>query len=134
MRLEAAADSSTASAAIPGTGATGPSARPLGGVGTAWYLQRLRRMSPQEVLWRSADVARKRAWRSRQGVTVDKAPAPVRAGRFTSPLPLRALDAVAASDVKRLRQAADEIMSGRWEVLGVTREDLVAPDWFLDPL
>jgi hypothetical protein len=25
-------------------------------------------------------------------------------------------------------------MDGRWDVLGVTRQDMVAPDWFLDPL
>jgi hypothetical protein len=30
--------------------------------------------------------------------------------------------------------AADEILSGTWMVLGVVREDLVEPDWFLDPV
>jgi len=57
-----------------------------------------------------------------------------RAPRFDSPLPAGALDAVPADDVRRLLRAADEILAGRWEVLGVTRQDMVAPDWFLDPL
>ena len=54
--------------------------------------------------------------------------------RFESPLPARALEAVPADDARRLLRTADEIMAGRWDVLGVTREDMVAPDWFLDPL
>ena len=33
-----------------------------------------------------------------------------------------------------LIRAADEILAGRWEVLGVVRADMVDPDWFLDPL
>jgi hypothetical protein len=36
--------------------------------------------------------------------------------------------------MRRLVRTAGEIMAGRWEVLGVTRRDMVAPDWFLDPL
>ena len=54
--------------------------------------------------------------------------------RFESPLPARVLDAVPADDVRRLLRAADGILAGRWDVLGVTRQDMVAPDWFLDPL
>ena len=54
--------------------------------------------------------------------------------RFESPLPAQALEAVPADDARRLLRTADEIMAGRWDVLGVTREDMVAPDWFLDPL
>ena len=57
-----------------------------------------------------------------------------RAPRFESPLPAGALDAVPADDVRRLLRTADEILAGRWDVLGVTRQDMVAPDWFLDPL
>jgi hypothetical protein len=54
--------------------------------------------------------------------------------RFESSLPAGALDAVPADDVRRLVRTADEILAGRWDVLGVTRPDMVAPDWFLDPL
>jgi hypothetical protein len=57
-----------------------------------------------------------------------------KAPRFESALPAGALDAVPADEVRRLLRTADEILAGRWEVLGVTRQDMVAPDWFLDPL
>ena len=30
--------------------------------------------------------------------------------------------------------AADQLLRGEWEVLGVARTDLVLPDWFLDPV
>jgi hypothetical protein len=105
-----------------------------------WYVHRLQCMSPQEVLWRSSDVIRQKAWRRRQ-VPLSAAapryrvkPRLARAPRFESPLPAGALAAVPADDVRRLRRSADEILAGRWEVLGVTRQDMVAPDWFLDPL
>jgi hypothetical protein len=81
-------------------------------------------------------VFRKRAWRRRQvppTATVAQ-PRLVTEPRFASPLPAGALSAVPADDVQRLLRAADEILAGRWEVLGVTRQDMVAPDWFLDPL
>src|SRR5208283_3551002 len=29
---------------------------------------------------------------------------------------------------------AEELLAGRWEVLGVPRGDLANPDWFFDPL
>jgi hypothetical protein len=54
--------------------------------------------------------------------------------RFESPLPAGALDAVPADDKQRLLRTADDILAGRWDVLGITRQDMVAPDWFLDPL
>jgi hypothetical protein len=44
------------------------------------------------------------------------------------------LDAVPADEIRRLLRTADEVLAGRWDVLGVTRQDMVAPDWFLDPL
>jgi hypothetical protein len=104
-------------------------------------------MSPQEVVWRTSDALRQRAWRPRQ-VPASAVPwylarlardgdraGPARAGalRF-APLPAGTLEAVPAGDARRLVRAADEILAGRWEVLGVTRQDMVAPDWFLDPL
>jgi hypothetical protein len=97
-------------------------------------------MSAQEVSWRSADALRKRAWRPKQ-VPLASASAPLReqpklvgAPRFQSALPAGALDTVPADDAQRLLGAADEILAGRWDVLGVTRQDMVAPDWFLDPI
>jgi hypothetical protein len=106
----------------------------------AWYVRRLQCMSPQEVLWRSEDVLRQRAWRPRQvppGATAPRSrarPKLARDPRFESPLPAEALAAVPAEEVAGLVRAADEILAGRWEVLGVTRQDMAEPDWFLDPL
>jgi len=130
-----------------------PSTRSQKGSGSRerleWYVRRLQRMSPQEVLWRSSDALRQTAWRLKQvppTATAPQRPAPFwRAGhqgkpklakvpRFESALPAGALDAVPADDARRLLRTADEILAGRWDVLGVTRQDMVAPDWFLDPL
>jgi Heparinase II/III-like protein/Heparinase II/III N-terminus len=151
MRLDAG-DRSTASAdgtapPDPATESAGDSRVPSARIG--WYLRRLQRMSPRELLWRSSDVLRKKAWQPRQVPAATAAaqhlaratrdehrtkPKLVRPLRFESPLPAGALEAVPADDLRRLVRAADEIMAGRWEVLGVTRLDMVAPDWFLDPL
>ena len=100
-------------------------------------------------MWRSSDVVWQRAWRVRQVTNTAKAPRyltrfardryrvePKLSGtpRFESPLPAGVLDAVPADEVGRLLGSADEILAGRWDVLGVTRHDMIAPDWFLDPL
>jgi Heparinase II/III-like protein/Heparinase II/III N-terminus len=161
MRLEAVgqpSESAEEEATPPGS-ATEPAAdpqpspdsrgRPGHRARVAWYVRRLRCMSPQEVLWRSGDVLRQRAWRPRQvppGATAARNPArsardrsrvkPNLAGvpRFESSFSAEALAAVPADDVRRLVRAADEILAGRWDVLGVTRQDMADPDWFLDPL
>jgi hypothetical protein len=91
-------------------------------------------MSPQEVWWRSCDVLRQRGWRSRQVGDTATAPELSATPRFELPLPAGVLAAVPAEAVERLVHAADEILAGCWDVLGVTRQDMVAPDWFLDPL
>jgi hypothetical protein len=66
----------------------------------------------------------------------EKGPKPKLAGipRFESALPAGVLAAVPADDARRLLRTADDILAGRWDVLGVTRQDMAAPDWFLDPL
>jgi Heparinase II/III-like protein/Heparinase II/III N-terminus len=161
MRLEAPGQSSeSAEEAVQSTPAPEPAGLPRvpspdpdGRSGSrsrlAWYVRRLRCMSPQEILWRSSDVIRQRAWRLKQvplaaasprrparfrqaGYQVN--PRLARTPRFESPLPAGALAAAPAGDVRRLLHTADEILAGRWDVLGVTRQDMVAPDWFLDPL
>ena len=161
MRVEAAGRSPEfAEEAVPPSSATEPGGTPQGSSShaqkrsgsvarVAWYVRRLQCMAPQEVLWRSSDVLRKRAWRPRQVSPTSAAscylarlarggyrvqPELARAPGFESPLPAGALDAVPADDAGWLLRAADEILAGRWEVLGVTRQDMVAPDWFLDPL
>ena len=133
MRLEAADQSSGPAAAAAPIGAAEP-AQPR----VAWYLRRLWCMSPQELSWRSDDALRKRAWRRRQVLTRDEEvralPRVAASARFRSPLPAGAMKAVPADDARRLLRTADEILAGRWDVLGVTRRDMAAPDWFLDPL
>jgi hypothetical protein len=147
MPLEAATPDSAVDAA--GSGVPSPPARDGSGTRARveWYLRRLQCMSPQEVVWRTSDAVRQRAWRRKQvpASAVPRyltrlardghrvGPEPASAPRF-APLPAGTLDAVPAGDARRLVRAADEILAGRWEVLGVTRQDMVAPDWFLDPL
>ena len=105
----------------------------------AWYVRRLQCMSAPEVMWRSSDLLRQRAWRVKQVpyLAPDESrvrPALAQPPRFESALPAGALDAVPADEVRGLVRTADEILAGRWVVLGVTRRDMAAPDWFLDPL
>ncbi|MFG3053291.1 alginate lyase family protein [Kitasatospora sp. NPDC048239] len=93
-----------------------------------WYLRRLSRMGPREVGGRVGDAVRRRRWRS----------APPRSPRvtgvgFTAVLPAGAIAAVSPEAAKRLVAEADRLMDGRAEYFGVARDDLVAPDWWLDP-
>jgi hypothetical protein len=100
-----------------------------------WYVNRASRMSPAETASRVRDQVRKHAWRTRQVHPGHAAPAvPV-----TRPLPFpTTLDpwvptAVTEASRVALLKAADELLTGRWDVLGVTRLDLDDPDWFRDP-
>jgi hypothetical protein len=94
-------------------------------------------MSPAEVAWRARDQAVRLAW-SRRQVTREQLPAvrPLpRSGReFRTVLPDGAADLVPAVARASVLAAADRLMRGEWEVLGVTRTDLVQPDWFRDPV
>jgi hypothetical protein len=139
---------------VPPDSATEPAGRRLSpararsgsGPRIAWYVSRLRCMSVREVMWRSSDVLRKKAWQPKhvppaRGMpsagatrTGHKAKLKLAGACFKSPLPPGALDAVPADDVAVLLRTAEEILAGRWELLGVTRQDMVAPDWFLDPV
>ncbi len=107
------------------------------GSGLGWYARRLARMSPAEVLWRGRDEAVKAAWAGKQvhrdaiGIGTSAAAAD---RRFSSVLPPEASARVPKAARAAVLAAADELMHGRWEVLGTTRTDMVAPDWFLDPL
>ena len=100
-----------------------------------WYLRRLRRMGPREVLARARHTARKVAWRRRR-VAVG-APAPTRPTRrrptFAATRPEVDLAIMGGPERDRLVAAADEIMAGRLRVFGHERDDLVDPDWFIDP-
>ncbi|MFJ5807575.1 alginate lyase family protein [Streptomyces sp. NPDC093093] len=93
-----------------------------------WYLRRLSRMGPREVGDRVGDTLRRRRWRS---APPDR---PVVTGaRFTAALPAGTFDAVPADAAKRLVADADRLMAGHAEYFGVERDDLVDPDWCLDP-
>ncbi|MFF2040598.1 alginate lyase family protein [Kitasatospora sp. NPDC058170] len=93
-----------------------------------WYLRRLSRMGPREVGGRAGDAVRRRRWRS----APPRSPH-VTGVRFTAVLPAGAIAAVPPEAAKRLVAEADRLMDGRAEYFGVSRDDLVAPDWWLDP-
>jgi Heparinase II/III-like protein/Heparinase II/III N-terminus len=103
-----------------------------------WYVQRAARMSPAEVAWRARDQAVQLAWSRRQVQPGQPAPAvparPADARSFASVLPPQAADAVPAPAAEAVLKAADRLLRGEWEVLGVARTDLVQPDWFADPV
>ena len=102
-----------------------------------WYARRAARMSPAEVGWRARDKALQLAWTRRQvsraaiaGWT-SAAPAD---RRFPISLPAETADRVPAAARDAVLAAADGLLRGEWDVLGVPRTDLRAPDWFLDPV
>ena len=103
-----------------------------------WYARRLRRMSPREVGWRTSDAVRRRRWARRQvtawddlGDRLDEV-AGLRPGRtFTSPaapVPFWFPDDLR----KAVTDAAERVLAGEWEALGVSRPDIADPDWFHD--
>ncbi|MGO8894222.1 MAG: alginate lyase family protein [Streptosporangiaceae bacterium] len=102
-----------------------------------WYARRATRMSPAEMAWRARDQALRAAW-SRRQVRREDLPAigPASGGprRFTAVLPPGTAERVPDGAKAALLEAADRLMKGEWEVLGVVRTDLVAPDWFGDPV
>jgi hypothetical protein len=94
-------------------------------------------MSVTEVVYRAADVGRRRAW-ARHQVQVGAAP-PLPPGMrpertFASPLPQSARAAVPAEVAAALIRAADTVLAGEWMVFGTPRGDSADPDWFYDPL
>jgi Heparinase II/III-like protein/Heparinase II/III N-terminus len=101
-----------------------------------WYAHRAARMSPAEVAWRARDHALHIAW-SRRQVRREEFPAAISpsAGerRFTAVLPPHTAARVPGEAKTAVVKAADQLLRGEWEVLGVVRTDLVLPDWFYDP-
>ena len=92
-----------------------------------WYARRLQRMSGRKMAWRSSDYTRQRSWSrlqvepgvsGRGGHHVD-----VREGelRFTATLPDGILREVPEAARRATLAAAEEILAGRWTVLGVPR-------------
>jgi hypothetical protein len=101
-----------------------------------WYARRIARMSPAEMAWRARDQAVQAAWTRRQVRDVQALAGPPSPGvpRFSSVLPAGAAAQVPGQARAALLDAAGRLMKGEWEVLGVTRTDLVQPDWFTDPV
>ncbi|MEQ0563118.1 alginate lyase family protein [Amycolatopsis sp. NEAU-NG30] len=98
-------------------------------MGPAWYLRRLSRMGPAEVVGRARHAVVQRQWRTAPPLPPEWPSHP----RFAAVLPSGVLGKVSGEAVSRLLATADELMDGRAEYFGVVRTDMVAPDWFLDP-
>lgn len=93
-------------------------------------------MSAGEVVRRARQGARELAWRRLQ-VLPGAAPPPLRAKghrAFPTRLPPGTDAAVPEAARHALLEAAESLLEGRWKLLGVVREDLGDPDWFLDPV
>jgi hypothetical protein len=109
--------------------------------GLGWYARRLGSMSPAEALWRARDQAVRAAWAGRQVSRAQLSAGQARAQAglasertFTAVLPPQAAGQVPEAAKKAVLAAADQLLGGEWEVLGVARTDLVQPDWFRDPV
>src|SRR5512132_2641802 len=100
-----------------------------------WYARRVARMSLAEMAWRARDQALQVAW-SRRQVRRGQVPAAASllAGErdFAAVLPPDTAARVPEEAKKAVLLAADRLLRGEWEVLGVARTDLILPDWFLD--
>jgi hypothetical protein len=94
-------------------------------------------MSPSEMKWRVADKARQQRWRRHQAGARPKGPASAAGAgfpEFRAGLPAPASLLVPPGAAGAVLAAADEVLGGRWQVLGTTRADMRAPDWFFDPI
>jgi uncharacterized heparinase superfamily protein len=93
-------------------------------------------MSPVEMGWRLHDQVLHRTWARHQvrpGEAVTAVARRVGPG-FPSLLPSDAANGVAPEAAEALIRAADQLLQGTGELLGVRRTDLAAPDWFVDPI
>ena len=103
-----------------------------------WYARRAARMSPAEMAWRVRDQLVRAAWSPRQVTRGQLAraaiAAPARELTFTAVLPPGTAAQVPEEARTHLLEAADRLLRGEWETLGVLRTDLERPDWFRDPV
>ena len=103
-----------------------------------WYVRRAARMSPAEMAWRLREQVVRTVWSPRQ-VTRHQlaraaAAAPARELAFIAVLPPDTAARVPEEARKPVLEAADRLLQGEWEILGVLRTDLERPDWFRDPV
>ena len=94
-----------------------------------WLLNRLRLMSPPEMLWRARQSLHKRAGQAGLGLAlVPPAPDLSRAGRPFVAVPPEGVDTDA------VRAAAEEVLAGRWNVFALKGTRLgFPPRWNRDP-
>ena len=93
-------------------------------------------MSPQEVGYRTLDLARRRAWARRRvplGAPAALPPDLLPDRGFAVGLAGITPDQVPAQAATALVAAAERVLDGSWEVLGTRRTDSADPDWFADP-
>jgi hypothetical protein len=98
-----------------------------------WYLRRLSRMSPTEVAGRAQAAWRVKRWR---GVLNEPVVTPPTLGtpRFVARPPQDlAVASFPAAGADRLLSTANQFMDGHGEYFGLSRGDLVSPDWSFDP-
>jgi Heparinase II/III-like protein/Heparinase II/III N-terminus len=94
-------------------------------------------MSASEVVWRVRDRALQTAWSRRQVSREQIAgyeSVALSERRFTAVLPPHADKLVPGEARAAVLAAADQLLQGEWEVLGIVRTDLLLPDWFYDPV
>jgi hypothetical protein len=103
-------------------------------VNLRWYARRLASMSPSEMARRARDELTRRRWHARQVTDAADDPTGVPASpAFATLLPEAGDDPPEDARV-RLKEAAEGLLAGRWQVFAHERDDLApAPDWFLDP-
>jgi len=98
-----------------------------------WYLRRLSRMTPDEVMRRVATAVRIRRWRAllTEPFQPERFCLPTR--RFVTVLPEHVAGTVPDGAKARLTATAQRLMDGHAEFFGVARHDMVSPDWSFDP-
>jgi hypothetical protein len=95
-----------------------------------WYARRLGAMSPVEVVQRGRQHIRSTVWRRRPQAG---APALLAEREFVARLPDRSALDLQPEATAHLVLHAEQILQGTAVVLGTRRDDLLRPDWFLDP-
>ena len=98
-----------------------------------WYLRRLCRMGPREMMGRAVTAARIRRWRWLLDAPASAGSAWLPRRRFTAVLPDDVQAAVPEEARTHLIATADRLMNGYGDYFGITRGDMVNPDWSFDP-
>ena len=98
----------------------------------AWYRARLARMSPAEIGLRLIVFGRQTLWSHgwfRPDARRQLLPQAERRFRMALPATASGGGPAAAATLA----AAERLLTGKWRIFAIERDDFVAPDWFLDP-